>query len=647
MIYTSTYENDFEYENKNQNTILHCTNKIGMIKREVYPINNAKQKKTWWCPASPELEVNASGTFIKQSNKYYKKENQDRIFWTDGDKISDKGDVNYWREEYKEYPGKDFTSESEYIYQDTYFQYQDGDNGVEPLHDVFLCSGRIVEATVMSSVVIEKNITDLNNRIDCENNDKTSTALVSAIMVLHATSSNGTLKTIILHINSYNSETGVITFVENLTWDNTNKRWIIGDTKMTLNINDKYEIYTNYFKDKPHLVKKYNKSSVEKIVLKGYSLGKPTSVYLTANITLNSNYEYDYIKSYQFKLLNSKGKVIYETPKIYKKPSNIPILNSVISDTATLCLLYETYNGQSSKVEYKIRQLGILDEYANNEPLEEYTNIIALADTKITDNNALQIGLKVKKAINGSGDNKNKNISVFRRVVGDDTYTYIGKIDGVDIKAEEIPKGSLYFTDYTVGNNTEYEYRFIYGNLGRKLNDEGEEIWGTIFRDEIITTGFNGWSIYSLSPVEDDFCKQYYKQMYKIKEHWNFQCEVKENVITNKLGINLNTDSATTPIVTRSDTNYDSGSFSAIMESLYCDENYDSNYTKIKAWKSFIEQDCLFMLKSEKGDVWFVNISDNPVRVYDCSYNEMPTTITYNWCEVEDIDNIVVIGGEK
>ena len=50
----------------------------------------------------------------------------------------------------------------------------------------------------------------------------------------------------------------------------------------------------------------------------------------------------------------------------------------------------------------------------------------------------------------------------------------------------------------------------------------------------------------------------------------------------------------------------------------------------------------MFLLKSNKGDVWIVCVSDNPTRIYDSSVAGVPTTVTYAWVEVEDIDNIVI-----
>lgn len=49
------------------------------------------------------------------------------------------------------------------------------------------------------------------------------------------------------------------------------------------------------------------------------------------------------------------------------------------------------------------------------------------------------------------------------------------------------------------------------------------------------------------------------------------------------------------------------------------------------------------MLKSHKGDVWIINISDNPTRIYDSTSVLGLTNIKYDWIEVEDINDVIII----
>ena len=49
------------------------------------------------------------------------------------------------------------------------------------------------------------------------------------------------------------------------------------------------------------------------------------------------------------------------------------------------------------------------------------------------------------------------------------------------------------------------------------------------------------------------------------------------------------------------------------------------------------------MLKSHKCDVWIINISDNPTRIYDSTSVLELTNIKYDWIEVEDINDVIII----
>ena len=89
---------------------------------------------------------------------------------------------------------------------------------------------------------------------------------------------------------------------------------------------------------------------------------------------------------------------------------------------------------------------------------------------------------------------------------------------------------------------------------------------------------------------------------------------------------------------------YETGSFTTQLVTLDCatDKIYD-NIEKVKKWTQFITDDCLFLLKSDKGDVWVVAISDNPSRQYDESVDDIITTISYSWTEVDSPDNIQIV----
>ena len=71
--------------------------------------------------------------------------------------------------------------------------------------------------------------------------------------------------------------------------------------------------------------------------------------------------------------------------------------------------------------------------------------------------------------------------------------------------------------------------------------------------------------------------------------------------------------------------------------------NIIDNIQKVKRWDKFINDDCLFILRSDKGDVWIIAISENTSRSYDESVEPILTTASYSWTEVCKAEDIQII----
>ena len=63
----------------------------------------------------------------------------------------------------------------------------------------------------------------------------------------------------------------------------------------------------------------------------------------------------------------------------------------------------------------------------------------------------------------------------------------------------------------------------------------------------------------------------------------------------------------------------------------------------IEAWREFISDNSIFLLKNPKGETWIVSISDNPTISYDYSYSGIPTTLGFSYTECRDINEIAII----
>lgn len=126
---------------------------------------------------------------------------------------------------------------------------------------------------------------------------------------------------------------------------------------------------------------------------------------------------------------------------------------------------------------------------------------------------------------------------------------------------------------------------------------------------------------------------------------WKFVGEIQDTTVTNNLdrvthvGYNRYIASTSTEV------DYMSGTLSAMLGYVDCaTKKYFDTIALVRAWRKFITQQKAFLLKSQKGDVWVVNITDNPSTQYSEMIRELPTTFTFSWAEVYSIDDIGIYG---
>lgn len=256
-----------------------------------------------------------------------------------------------------------------------------------------------------------------------------------------------------------------------------------------------------------------------------------------------------------------------------------------------------------------------------------------------------------------------------------DKWDYIGFI-----------RGGYKFTDYLAANNASYDYliaktvKYVdpypdvrdpdFDILHEFDYDPSEEYKPYAF-ENAVSTKWDGWSITALYPCENDYISdpieaiktdnghfvvydgsykatiaQFVcsKTPYKVGDTWLFQASIDSGDIVSNLNRNTHVGTSTYPTVSGTNNKYETGTFTTQLITLDCatDTIYD-NIEKVKKWTEFITDDCLFLLKSDKGDVWVIAISDNPSRQYDESVDDIITTISYSWTEVDSPDNIQIV----
>ena len=178
------------------------------------------------------------------------------------------------------------------------------------------------------------------------------------------------------------------------------------------------------------------------------------------------------------------------------------------------------------------------------------------------------------------------------------------------------------FIDWGAGNNETYTYRFTKENKA--------PLDTTPF-----TTSYDGWTITALRPVEYQY--QSNRTAYEISETWHFLAGNQPNDISHNLGIVQHTGTSQFPTTSRTNTKYESGSFTTQILTVECPSNkIVDDIERVERWKRFINGDNPFLLKSDKGDVWIINIVNTPTRQYDETVSNIWTSVSYEWVQVDD-----------
>lgn len=197
--------------------------------------------------------------------------------------------------------------------------------------------------------------------------------------------------------------------------------------------------------------------------------------------------------------------------------------------------------------------------------------------------------------------------------------------------------------DITVPTKGKYRYY----EVPRKLKPNGigttTYLNGISYRDiEINSSIMNGYTITELI-LRDEDCQWGTKPRYKIGNQWKFVGEVQDTTITQNLDRVAHVGYGVFPIITSTKTNYLSGTLSAMNGYVDCTtKTYKDDIDLIRAWRQFISRQSIFMLKTQKGDVLVVGVVDSPTTTYQENNSKLPTTFSFNWIEVCDINDIKI-----
>lgn len=215
---------------------------------------------------------------------------------------------------------------------------------------------------------------------------------------------------------------------------------------------------------------------------------------------------------------------------------------------------------------------------------------------------------------------------------------YKGTVYRRDLETNEVKylgvSQSTYYFDYLVPNKGSFEYVLV------PRHQTGEPYINSILTAQI-NVKMEGYSISALIPYGE---RTYGIDNYKIGQCWKFVGEIEDSTITQNINRATHVGLGNYSSVSSTDVNYSSGTLSAMIGAVDCsDRKYKDTIDMVNAWRKFITKNSIFLLKSQKGDVWVVNISDSPNVTYGEDYIDIPTTFSFSWAECCSLDDIQII----
>lgn len=195
------------------------------------------------------------------------------------------------------------------------------------------------------------------------------------------------------------------------------------------------------------------------------------------------------------------------------------------------------------------------------------------------------------------------------------------------------------YSDFLFANNNDYRYIII---LQTTINSDtdSEPIYKYY---KYVTDWFNfscnSWVIIGLNKKEKQICS---KDVYSIGDSWRLYANLDSGDITQNINTTIYDSYSKYPKVGKIGNDYISGTLSSMLGQIDCiNDSFEDDIYKVNAWRKFINKYQTYILKSDKGDIWQVSISSNPITNYDEALN-LYTTISFSYTQIGDIHDVYI-----
>lgn len=200
---------------------------------------------------------------------------------------------------------------------------------------------------------------------------------------------------------------------------------------------------------------------------------------------------------------------------------------------------------------------------------------------------------------------------------------------------------TVYVTDWSVPNKGSFEYILLPRNINTGIPYLASR------KTVQVNTNFIG---YTLTAIEEDAqldaVSALYnaKKQYKKGQTWAFHGEIQDSNLIQNLNRTVQSGAGVYATMSSGDNNYLSGTLSVDIGYINCDDGqYKDTIDMVNAWREFVSKHEIYVLKTQKGDVLMVNISGTPSVTYMENTPNVPSSISFDWVECDNIDNYNII----
>lgn len=190
---------------------------------------------------------------------------------------------------------------------------------------------------------------------------------------------------------------------------------------------------------------------------------------------------------------------------------------------------------------------------------------------------------------------------------------------------DKVENTKQWTVDYAVSNQNIYTYVVF---------PVSEEKIGIPLISGLVTTDWWSWYLLICNDGENG-------STYFVDDVFEFDLDVSTTAMSNNTAFNTLQNFTQYPKIQRSNSNYWSGSISALLGN--CNVKYEDTIKRMNELKALSTDTRTKFLKDRKGNLWRVEITNPIGEQMNDVFAEQQVTVTLNWAEVGPVDGVKIV----